>query len=110
MAPESIGDARADVYALGAILEQLLPAVRTRLVRPLESIVRRARASDPAQRYQRVSDLAADVRAFMDAGPVSAHRESAIERGARLARVYRTPIALVAAYLAMRALLLFWGA
>jgi serine/threonine protein kinase len=111
MAPEARSphvDGRADVFALGAILDQLLPPIRPRSLRPLESIVRRARQTDPGKRYQTVADLAADVRLFMDGAAVAAHRESPLERGARLARVYRTPIALVLAYLAMRALLIVW--
>ena len=111
MAPEARSpqvDGRADVFALGSVLDQLLPAIRTRALRPLESIVRRARQTDPGERYQAVADLAADVRQFMDGGAVAAHRESLLERGARLARAYRAPIALVLAYLAMRALLLIW--
>lgn len=111
MAPEARSphvDGRADVFALGTVLDQLLPAIRTRSMRPLESIVRRARQTDPGERYQAVADLAADVRQFMDGGAVAAHRESPLERGARLARAYRAPIALVLAYLVMRALLLIW--
>ena len=111
MAPEARSphvDGRADVFALGAVLDQLLPAIRTRPLRPLASIVRRAREDDPAKRYQTVDGLAADVRQFMDGAAVAAHRESPLERAARLARIYRTPIALVLAYLAMRALLLLW--
>ena len=101
-------DARADVYALGAILRDLLPRPSTRILRPLESIVRRAMDDDPARRYPGAAALAADVRRFVDGQAVEAHRESIAERGVRLARVYRTPIALVLAYLAMRGLLLFW--
>jgi serine/threonine protein kinase len=111
MAPEAGSpqvDGRADVFALGAVLKQLLPPAGTRALRPLESIVRRACESDPDKRYQTAAELAADVRRFMDGAAVSAHRESPFERGARLARVYRTPIALVLAYLAMRALLIVW--
>jgi serine/threonine protein kinase len=103
-------DARADVYALGAILRGLLPSPGTRMLRPLESIVRRAMATNPADRYPGAADLAADVRQFTDGGAVSAHRETVGERTVRLARTYRTPIALVLAYLAMRGLLLFWQA
>ena len=103
-------DARADVYALGAILRGLLPSPGTRMLRPLESIVRRAMATDPADRYPGAAELAADVRQFTDGGAVSAHRETVGERTVRLARTYRTPIALVLAYLAMRGLLLFWQA
>ena len=101
-------DARADVYALGAILRDLVPRPSTRILRPLESIVRRAMDEDPARRYAGAAELAADVRRFVDGEAVQAHRESMAERGVRLARVYRTPIALVLAYLAMRGLLLFW--
>jgi hypothetical protein len=55
-----------------------------------------------------VASLAADVRRFLDDAAVSAHRETVLERTRRVARVYRTPLALVLAYLAMRGLLLFW--
>jgi eukaryotic-like serine/threonine-protein kinase len=113
MAPESRSphaDGRADVFALGAILDELLPPIRTRSLRPLDSIIRRAREADPEKRYQAVAHLAADVRRFMDGAAVTAHRESPLERTARLARAYKTPIALVLAYLAMRAVLLFWRA
>jgi eukaryotic-like serine/threonine-protein kinase len=101
-------DARADVYALGAILRDLLPRPSTRILRPLDSIVRRAREEDPDRRYPGAAELAADVRRFVDGEAVHAHRESIAERTVRLARAYRTPIGLVLAYLAMRGLLLFW--
>ncbi len=108
-APESStqpADARADVYALGRILHGLLRDATGRTIRPLNSIITRASNVDPAARYQAVAHLAADVRRFVDGGAVTAHRESVGERTMRVARVYRTPIALVLAYLVMRALLL----
>lgn len=111
-APESArqpADARADVYALGRILQDLLRGATGRTLRPLDSIVRRASDQDPAARYPSVADLAADVRRFVDGGAVAAHRESFGERTLRVARTYRTPIALVLAYLVMRALLLLAG-
>jgi serine/threonine protein kinase len=111
-APESSqqrADARVDVYALGRILHDLLPDAGGRPLRPLRSIVGRASDTDAAARYPTVADLAADVRRFMDGGAVAAHPESMAERAARLARTYRTPIALVLAYLVMRALLLMAG-
>ena len=108
-APESArqpADARADIYALGRILQDLRSGLTGRALRSLDSIVARASDPDPGARYPAVADLAADVRRFMDGGPVSAHRESIGERTMRLGRTYRTPIALVLAYLVMRALLL----
>jgi predicted Ser/Thr protein kinase len=110
MAPESASgqsDARADVFALGAILRDLVDAGGDSRPRPLVSIVERAMATDPASRYSTPTDLAADVRRYVDGASVIAHRETVFERGGRLARAYRTPIALILAYLVMRMLLLF---
>jgi eukaryotic-like serine/threonine-protein kinase len=103
-------DARADVYALGAILKDLMgPAdAASRATKPLASIVARAMGSDPGSRYPDVGALAADVRRFVDGTAVTAHRETFVERAGRLGRTYRTPIALVLAYLAMRIVLLLW--
>jgi serine/threonine-protein kinase len=110
MAPEqteSAFDVRSDVYALGAILRDLTSGA-TPSPPPLSSIVNRATEAEPAKRYATPAALAADVRRFVDGAAVSAHRESPLEWTARQARIYRTPIALVLAYLAMRGLLLFW--
>jgi serine/threonine-protein kinase len=114
MAPEQVAgqaDERSDVYSLGVLLREFVAAERNaapRRVRPLDSIVGRATVDDPNQRYADVPALAADVRRFLDGDRVTAHRESALERAGRLLRAYRTPIALILGYLAMRVLLLLW--
>jgi serine/threonine protein kinase len=118
MAPEQRAgatvDARADVYALGALLHFLLagrpapgPGVAPPDVpRALASICRRATAADPAARYDDVASLAADVGRFQAGERVEAHREAWFERAARLAVRFRTPILLVVAYLVVRLVLL----
>ena len=113
MAPEQrtgVADTRSDVYALGAILRDLIGAADAgaRATRPLASIVARAMGPSPAARYPTVTALAADVRRFVDGDAVTAHRETLLDRAQRFAWAYRTPIGLVLAYLAMRILLLLW--
>jgi serine/threonine protein kinase len=106
MAPEQArGDAtvdhRADVFALGAMLESLGDAV------PVLAIARKARAADPAARYQTVQALAADVNRYLAGRAVEAHRETIVERLARFERRYRLAILLVLTYVAVRALMLW---
>jgi eukaryotic-like serine/threonine-protein kinase len=106
MAPEQArGDAavdhRADVFALGAMLESIAETV------PVLAIARKARSADPAARYQNVQALAADVSRFLAGRAVEAHREHLYDRIARFGRRYRLPILLVLTYLAVRVLLLW---
>lgn len=98
-------DRRADVYALGSLLEALVP---TPLPRPLAAIVGRARAPRAEQRYPTVEALAEDVAAFRDGAPVAAYRETLVERLARIYRRHRVPILLVLVYMAMRVVMLLW--
>jgi serine/threonine protein kinase len=107
MAPEQArGDAtvdhRADVYALGAMLESIGDAV------PVLAIARKARSADPGARYQGVQALAADVSRYLAGRAVEAHRETVVDRLARFERRYRMPILLVLTYLAVRALMLWF--
>jgi eukaryotic-like serine/threonine-protein kinase len=123
MAPEQLSghsadaDERADVFGLGGILYFLLtrehpPAGVPRGDRwravpaPLRAICERARAVRPDDRYRSASELAADVANYLDALPVTAHREGLLERGRRIAARHRTALLLVAAYLVMRITLL----
>jgi serine/threonine protein kinase len=114
-------DERADVYALGAILHYLLtdaapPVDRVSagprrlnpaVPRPLDSICLKALAATPAARYPTVEAFARDVSAFLSARPVAAHRETPVEWTLRQAGRYRTPLLLVAVYLAVRSALIF---
>jgi len=116
MAPEqaagdpSLVDARADVYAIGAILRDLTVAdgVAARpdalgdVSRPIRAIIRRAMAPDPGERYPDVTALARDVAAFRAGDRVTAYKENLFERTRRLAIRHSTPILLVLAYLLMR--------
>jgi tetratricopeptide (TPR) repeat protein len=109
MAPERFrgqSDARSDVYGLGLTLYEMLTlrpafdeADRGRLVhqvtqgeppaprkcnaaipRDLETIVLRAMAHDPGQRYPSARELADDLRRFLEDRPVTARRVSLAER------------------------------
>ena len=116
MAPEQAAgdpllvDARADVYAIGAILRDLcgdntVAAGRHasgEVPRPLAAIIRRAMAPEPGDRYPDVTALARDVAAFRAGDRVSAYAENVLERARRLAIRHSTPIMLVLAYLLMR--------
>jgi serine/threonine protein kinase len=100
-------DARADVYALGAMLREVVqPRDGEDVPRRLHAIIAHAMAIDPAGRYASADALAEDVRRARDGEPVSVYRESVLERVARLASRYRVPLLLVLTYLVMRVVLL----
>jgi eukaryotic-like serine/threonine-protein kinase len=62
-----------DVYSLGVLLSELLSRF-TPLPADLRSVVERARAQDPAQRYASVEALHDDIRRWLATLPVYAHR------------------------------------
>jgi len=115
MAPERFrgaGDARADIYALGLTLYELLtlkPAYETsdrlemiervkneeparprtvdaRIPRDLETIVLKAIDKDLTRRYATAEAMAEDLRRFLDDEPIRARQVSAAERYWRWAR------------------------
>ena len=98
-------DQRADVFALGALLDAML---RKPIPPPLAAIANRARAARAADRYSTVEALAAAVTRYRDGERVDAYRETAFERLARFYRRYRLPIVLVVVYMVVRVILLLW--
>jgi eukaryotic-like serine/threonine-protein kinase len=101
-------DARADVYALGALLREIVrrPEGDGDVSRPLRAIIARAMAATPDDRYPTADALADDVRRARDGEPVTVYRENLLERAGRLMMRYRVPLLLVLSYLAMRVVLL----
>ncbi len=115
MAPERLNgdsDQRSDIYSLGITLYEMLtlqhpfaksdrqqllrqisfeelPSPRSidpSIPRDLETIVLKAIAKRPSDRYQSADLFAADLRRFLDDHPIHARRLSIFERGWRLFR------------------------
>jgi tetratricopeptide (TPR) repeat protein len=130
MAPERFegrADARSDVYSLGLTLYEVLalrPAfggdkraelvrqittagvprlnkLDPRLPRDLVTIVHKATARDPADRYQTAGALGDDLRRFLDGRSIVARRSSVLERTWRWCRRNPTIAGLLAALLAL---------
>ncbi len=97
---------RSDVFALGRVLRFIVASAEADEPPPVRSIVERATAPRPEERYASVADLAADVERFLDGAPVAAHRETIAERAGRWYRRYQAAVLMVVAYLVLRLVLL----
>lgn len=99
---------QSDLFALGALLHWLLSgepgqagvAIRAKLGRSrpaaLAAILERCLKTDPADRYQSVPELIADLRALLDDRPVRAQKTGALSRLGLWARRHRLAAALAA--------------
>jgi hypothetical protein len=132
MAPERFRgqcDVRADVYALGMTLYELLtlkPAytsgdrfklielirqteaasprsVDARIPRDLETIVMKALDKDPKRRYQSADELAEDLQRFVNDEPIKARPVGSVERFARWCRHHPAVAGLIVAVLLLMA-------
>jgi serine/threonine protein kinase/tetratricopeptide (TPR) repeat protein len=113
-----LADHRADVYGLGVTLyelltlepvyrgttrEELLRQIATEEPRPprrlnrrmpveLETVVLKAIAREPAERYASAAELADDLRRFLEDRPIRARRPTWAESAARWARRHKTVV------------------
>jgi serine/threonine protein kinase len=131
LARRGVVDQRTDIYSLGVTLYELLtlrPAfdgrdhhellrqialdepVRPRRLNPavprdLETVILKATAKDPSSRYATASELAGDLRRFLDDQPILARRPGPLERTLRWARRRKELVATAATILALALLI-----
>ncbi len=101
-APEAQLDSRSDIYALGALLQFVLPESTSAALR---AIAIKATRPDPEARYPSVSALLADVERFQDGRAVEAWSEPLWHRLRRFLLRNAVLLSLLAAYAVVKILL-----
>ena len=101
-------DRRSDVWALGAILRDVIgepndAAVLAPAPNELHAIISKATAQAPAARYPDAGALARDVERFLDGRRVDAYEYTTLELVSRLVRKLRVPLLLAGVIAAVAA-------